>query len=142
MNAQQSKHNSPNRIKNALWKPGQSGNPAGKPRGRKDSRTIAVERAIQNTFNDLQDIPDKTLTSWAVDNTTAFYTILYPKIIPKNINVSSDGAFPALIGAALLEIAARYQGASDGRQEAIEAEYEDLPQLPGPEVQEAQEKAK
>jgi hypothetical protein len=119
-----------------LWQPGQSGNPKGKPKGTKHSQTIAVERAIHNTFNDLQGIPDKSLTSWAIDNTTAFYTILYPKIIPRNIDItSSDGAFPALITAALMEIAARYQagaGGSEMAQGAIDVEFEEIPQLEGP----------
>ena len=88
----------------AKFKPGESGNPGGKPRGAQHKTTLAIAA----TFDYLQGKPGKSLNAWALENTTAFYTILYPKILPKNIELSGDAAFPVLMVALLAELAGRY----------------------------------
>lgn len=105
----------------------QPGNP-GKPKGTRSKRTLEAQHAIQDAFTYLQRDPKKRLRAWAMENTTAFYTIIWPKILPKNINVTSDGAFPTLIVQALAEIAGRYR--------AEQVEVIELEQIEGPAIQE------
>jgi len=104
----------------AKFKPGESGNPGGKPRGAQHKTTLAIAA----TFDYLQGKPGKSLNAWALENTTAFYTILYPKIIPKNIDVSGDAAFPVLMAALLNELASRYDV-----DPAIDTEYREVEQI-------------
>ena len=103
----------------AKFEPGQSGNPKGKPKG-KHKTTLAIAA----TFDYLQGKPGKSLNAWALENTTAFYTILYPKIIPKNIDVSGDAAFPVLMAALLSELSSRYDV-----EPVVEVECQDVARI-------------
>ena len=80
-----------------MFKPGQSGNPAGRPVGIKDRRTLAVKEAFQAAFDDLQADENVSLPKWARENPTDFYK-LASKLIPAELNAHLTGNLTALLG--------------------------------------------
>ena len=71
------------------FKPGQSGNVAGKSKGTKNKKTVAVLQVIQNVFDNIGGEAEFTL--WAKAHKDLFYTSIYTKILPKNIEVEVSG---------------------------------------------------
>lgn len=76
------------------YRPGVSGNPAGKPKGAMNKSTIEVKRAIELAFEGIGGV--KALTAWAKENPTHFYNSVWSKIIPKDINLEGAGGLTML----------------------------------------------
>jgi hypothetical protein len=70
------------------FKKGQSGNPAGRKKGTPNKATIAVKEAIERAFEGLGGVP--SLIEWAKGNPDLFYGSVWPKILPRDFNISVD----------------------------------------------------
>jgi hypothetical protein len=66
-----------------LWKPGESGNPKGRPPGIENKLTQSVKAAFQAAFDNLGGADG--LADWAQENKTDFYK-LYARLIPVDVN--------------------------------------------------------
>lgn len=62
------------------FKPGQSGNPNGRPAGSKNKTTKKVDEAFEAAFETLQEQESTTLVAWAKDNLTEFYKLYARKL--------------------------------------------------------------
>jgi hypothetical protein len=71
----------------ALYKKGQSGNPSGRPTGRKNQYTKDIKTAYLEAFEKLGGI--KGLVKWAQDNPGQFYSHM-AKMLPKDVEIKSD----------------------------------------------------
>ena len=71
----------------ALYKKGQSGNPSGRPTGRKYQYTKDIKTAYLEAFEKLGGI--KGLVEWAQDNPGQFYSHI-AKMLPKDVEIKSD----------------------------------------------------
>lgn len=60
----------------------------GRRKGQPNKITGDVKKAIQFAFEEIGGISN--LSNWARDNRTEFYTKVWVKIIPKDINVNSQ----------------------------------------------------
>jgi hypothetical protein len=72
--------------RNFGWKPGQSGNPAGKPKGIKNRLTL-LKQMFPDAFQDLGGL--ERFKEWADENYTDFIKI-YASIVPKERHVTLD----------------------------------------------------
>lgn len=75
------------------FKPGQSGNPAGRPKGAVNKVTRTVREAFEEAFAKLQEDPDKpyALVPWGMKNPDKFY-MLSQKLIPSQVAATVDDA--------------------------------------------------
>lgn len=67
---------------------------AGRPRGSQNKTTAEAKAAIEAAFDHLQGKTDarKDFKSWAEDNTDDFYKLLFPKLLPVQLNhADSEG---------------------------------------------------
>ena len=71
------------------FKPGESGNPNGKPKGAVNVLTKTVKERVTEVFNELQSDPTANMLSWAKTEPTEFYKIA-AKLIPAEINAHVD----------------------------------------------------
>lgn len=70
-----------------MFQPGQSGNPAGKPRGAVNKINRALKEAFLLTFENLGGADG--LTEWARENKTEFYK-LSAKLLPQEMRAEVD----------------------------------------------------
>ena len=75
---------------NTLWKPGQSGNPKGRPAGVENKLTQSVKAAFQAAFDELGGA--EGLAEWAQENKTDFYK-LYARLIPVDVGGTINHTF-------------------------------------------------
>jgi hypothetical protein len=54
----------------------------GRVKGVPNKVTAQAKEAIEDAFTHLQQTRDKNLRKWAEENTDSFYTVLFPKLIP------------------------------------------------------------
>lgn len=61
---------------------------AGRPKGSQNKTTVFAKAAIEGAFAHLQrkTAERKDLESWAEDNTDDFYKLLFPKLLPVQLN--------------------------------------------------------
>lgn len=61
---------------------------AGRPKGKPNKTTAEAKAAIESAFEHLQAKSDerKDFKSWAEDNTDDFYKLLFPKLLPVQVN--------------------------------------------------------
>lgn len=59
---------------------------AGRPKGSQNKTTVLAKAAIEDAFAHLQRQERKDLKSWAEDNTDDFYKLLFPKLLPVQVN--------------------------------------------------------
>lgn len=57
------------------FQPGQSGNPAGRPKGSRNEAIKQADEAWDSAFLAIKDDPQHGLVNWAKQNTTDFYRI-------------------------------------------------------------------
>jgi hypothetical protein len=62
------------------YAPGQSGNPAGRPKGTKNKITRKADEAFELVFDALQLDDTTKLQAWAKDNLTEFYKLFAKKL--------------------------------------------------------------
>ena len=62
------------------YAPGQSGNPAGRPKGTKNKITRKADEAFELVFDALQEDDTTRLEKWAKDNLTEFYRLFAKKL--------------------------------------------------------------
>lgn len=72
----------PNPSPETRWKPGQSGNPNGRPKG--------VDAAFEAAFLELQRGDKTALAAWAKDNLTDFYKLYARKLTTSSDNVNRN----------------------------------------------------
>lgn len=58
----------------------------GRPKGVPNKATAEAKAAIEEAFAHLERKPDKGLKKWAEANETLFYTQLFPKLLPLQVN--------------------------------------------------------
>lgn len=63
------------------FKPGESGNPAGRPTGSANELTKTVKQTVLEVFHKLQNDPNSSLEAFAVKHPRDFYAIA-AKLIP------------------------------------------------------------
>lgn len=63
-----------------MYRPGQSGNPAGRPKGSKNKSTRKADEAFDLVFDALQTNDRTKLEAWAKDNLTEFYKLFAKKL--------------------------------------------------------------
>jgi hypothetical protein len=71
----------------ARYEKGQSGNPDGRPKGAKNKLSSDVIEKILDTAKYLED-NEKGLKEFALENPEAFWTKVYTKLIPRDINLA------------------------------------------------------
>jgi hypothetical protein len=76
---------------------GQSGNPAGRPKGVPTKFTRTVREAFQTAFDELQEIPGVRLADWAQQNPTEFYR-LSGKLIPAKVEHEGSAVVQVVTG--------------------------------------------
>lgn len=59
---------------------------AGKKKGTVHEATRIAKTAIENAFAHLQSKDGKDFNTWAEQNTDDFYKLLFPKLIPVQVN--------------------------------------------------------
>lgn len=61
---------------------------AGRPKGSQNRTTAEAKAAIESAFEHLQakTATRKDFKSWAEDNTDDFYKLLFPKLLPVQLN--------------------------------------------------------
>lgn len=67
---------------------------AGRPKGSQNKTTAYAKEAIEDAYSHLQSKSKdrKDLRSWAEDNTDDFYKLLFPKLLPVQLNhADADG---------------------------------------------------
>ena len=69
------------------FKKGESGNPSGRPLGRKNLYTKDIKTAYLEAFEKLGGI--NALVKWAQDNPGQFYSHM-AKMLPKDVEIKSD----------------------------------------------------
>jgi len=67
------------------FKKGSAGGP-GRPKGTPNRMTLEVKALIEQAFDQMGGLG--SLTAWAETNPTAFYTGLWGKLLPKDLNVT------------------------------------------------------
>jgi len=87
------------------FKPGESGNPTGRPKGAINKTTLAVKEAIEEAFDELGGVP--ALVQWARRDPEAFYSKLWAKLIPKNIEIKGVLSLEQLVEASMKLIEAK-----------------------------------
>ena len=80
----------------ALFKEGESGNPAGRPKGSLNKSTKAVKEALEEAFEGLGGVDG--FIKWAFTDRTAFYKE-WAKMLPKDINVNATITLGELLDA-------------------------------------------
>jgi hypothetical protein len=62
----------------------------GRPKGSANKTTVLAKEAIEDAFRHLQAHKDKNLRTWAEANTDDFYKLLFPKLLPVQLQ-AGDG---------------------------------------------------
>lgn len=70
-----------------LWKPGQSGNPKGRPKGCKDKLGEAFVEAL---YNDFVAHGVSAIEACRVEKPAAYLTAI-ARVLPKDVNIEADG---------------------------------------------------
>lgn len=73
--------------------------PKGRKKGVPNRMTVEAKRAIELAFLGLGGVDD--LMKWARKNRTAFYSKVFTKVIPRNLNVSGQIQLESLVLASL-----------------------------------------
>lgn len=68
-------------------KKGQTNNPNGRPKGRKNKFTKSIKDIFLEVFNELQTDDKANLLYWAKQNPTEFYRLI-SKMLPKEIEIN------------------------------------------------------
>jgi hypothetical protein len=58
----------------------------GRKAGTPNKATAEAKAAIEDAFEHLEKQPSKGLKAWALANETLFYTQLFPKLLPLQVN--------------------------------------------------------
>ena len=107
------------------FKPGQSGNPAGKAKGTVSKVTRTVREAFEAAFNGLQDDPDHPahLRNWSRKNPDKFY-LLAQKLIPTQVAATVEDVSkeldPTARAARLAALTARLEARATGNADDVE----------------------
>ena len=78
----------------AQFRKGQSGNPAGRPRGAINLLSRTAKASVQQCFEDMGGLP--AFVEWAKKNPTQFYQ-LYAKLLPHEVSGEDDGGVTVII---------------------------------------------
>lgn len=78
----------------AQFRKGQSGNPAGRPRGALNLLSRSTKANVQQCFEDMGGLP--AFVKWAKKNQTAFYQ-LYAKLLPHEVSGEDGGGVTVII---------------------------------------------
>lgn len=71
----------------AKFKPGQSGNPIGKPKGTRNKISKNIKQVFLSVFEEMSG--QQALLEWAQENRDAFFSMI-AKLLPKDIEIKSE----------------------------------------------------
>lgn len=61
-----------------------------RPKGAQNKVTGTAKEAIERAFHYLETRPEKGFQRWAEANETLFYTALFPKLLPLQVNHAGE----------------------------------------------------
>lgn len=70
---------------------------AGRPKGSVDPKTKLAKEAIEQVFTSLQSDDETSLETWARNNLGVFYTALFPKLLPVQMQHSGESGGPLYV---------------------------------------------
>jgi hypothetical protein len=76
------------------WQKGQSGNPAGKPKGTRNKLSATAKENIAAVFEEMGGV--EGMLKWAKRNQTEFYKI-YPRLLPLEVSGEDGGGITVVI---------------------------------------------
>jgi len=119
----------PTELKKTVWKPGQSGNPNGRPKGSKNKLTILREAVLQKAetmvLNEWEDLV-RTTIALAKQGDSTCIKILWDRVIPAKRAVEEKDGKEDKLNINITVQGMEVKSVFGDRTEVIEADYEEV----------------
>lgn len=119
----------PTELKKTVWKPGQSGNPNGRPKGSKNKLTILREAVLQKAetmvLNEWEDLV-RTTIALAKQGDSTCIKILWDRVIPAKRAVEEKDGKEDKLNINITVQGMEVKSVFGDRTEVVEADYEEV----------------